>query len=102
VPPGAAVDPANVKPKVVAIAKPSGAVVLNGTKGKHDGVIIECKRGTETTFVFLDRDFNSPYVDTHPNLVAGVPELRTYRLRYEKDGTPVGLFCDDVKVSTLV
>ena len=86
-PPGAAVDPANVKPKVVAIAKPSGAVVLNWTKGKHDRVIIECKRGTETPFVFLDRDFKSPYVDTRPNVVAGV-HMRTYRLRYEKDGAP--------------
>ena len=89
-------SPAETKPK------PSGAVALTWTKGKHDGVIIECKRGTETAFTFLDRDFKSPYVDTRPNALAGVPELRTYRLRYEKDGSPVGPFCDDVKVSTLV
>ena len=95
-------SPAETKPKVSALAKPSGAVALTWTKGKHDGVIIECKRGTETAFSFLDRDFKSPYVDTRPNALAGVPELRTYRLRYEKDGSPVGQFCDDVKVSTLV
>ena len=102
VPPGSVVDPATVKPKVTGVAKPSGAVALNWTKGKYDGVLIECKRGTETTFAFLDRDFSSPYVDTRPNLVAGVPELRTYRVRYLQGDTQVGLFSDDIKVSTLV
>ena len=102
VPPGSVVDPAVAKPKVAGVAKPSGAVALTWVKGKFDGVIIESKRGTETTFAFLDRDFKSPYVDTRPNLVAGVPELRTYRVRYVLDDAPVGLFSDDVKVSTLV
>ena len=102
VPPSSNTDPATAKPKVVGVAKPSGAVVLTWTKGKYDGVLIECKRGTETTFVFLDKDFKSPYVDTRPNLVAGVPELRTYRVRYLLDDQPVGLFSDDIKISTLV
>jgi len=102
VPPSSTTDPTTAKPKVTAVAKPNGQVLMNWTKGKFDGVIIECRRGTETAFIFLDRDFKSPYVDTRPNLAAGVPELRTYRVRYELDGAPVGLFCDDVKVSTLV
>jgi len=102
VPPGSVIDPANVKPKVRGVAKPSGAVVLNWTKGSYDGILIESKRGAETTFTFLDRDFSSPYVDTRPNVAAGVPELRTYRVRYLQGDQPVGLFSDDIKVSTLV
>lgn len=45
--------------------------------------------------LFLDKDSKSPFGDTRPNLVAGQPELRRYRIIYLLDDEIVGLWSDE-------
>jgi hypothetical protein len=40
--------------------------------------------------------------DTRKNLVAGVPELRSYKSRFLKDDKEVGLWSDEVTVTVLI
>lgn len=76
-------------------------VRLDWTKGDYDGVIIECRRGDETAFTFLDKDFKSPFDDLRPNLVPGKPEVRRYRMIYLLDDAIVGTHSDEVAVTTM-
>lgn len=83
-------------------AAPSvGKVTLDWTKGDLDGVVIEGQRGTEMTFTLLDKDFKSPFVDMRPNLVAGQPEVRRYRMIYLLDDAVVGTYSDVVEITTM-
>jgi hypothetical protein len=41
----------------------------------------------------------SPFEDTRKNKKADVPETRYYRFRYLKADTPVGKYCDVLKVN---
>ncbi len=94
-------DTATAKPTFKGIPQISG-VMLDWTKGDFDGVVIEGQRGTETGFTFLDKDFKSPFVDLRPNLVAGQPEKRRYRMIYLLDDAVVGTYSDEVVVTTAV
>ncbi|MBI5215430.1 MAG: hypothetical protein HY960_06715 [Ignavibacteriae bacterium] len=92
-----------------AIAKPmfqalamSNFVRLDWIKSAYDGVIIECKRGNETTFSRLSPDNRSPYEDARPNLQPDVPEIRVYRMRYILNEKEVGNWSDEVKVVVLI
>ena len=78
-----------------------GKVVLDWVKGDFDGVVIESQRGAETTMMFLDKDFKSPFPDMRPNLVAGQPEKRRYRMIYLLDDEVVGSWSDEVTITTL-
>jgi len=77
-----------------------GKVRLEWTKGDFDGVVIESQRGAEIVFSFLDKDFKSPFDDLRPNLVAGQPEVRRYRMIYLLDDAVVGTHSDEVAVTT--
>lgn len=65
------------------------AVNLGFHKHGHTGVYIESQRGSGT-MEFLAIDTEIPYHDDRPLLVAGVPEVRTYRMRYWDKGLAVG------------
>ncbi|MBI3194190.1 MAG: hypothetical protein HYZ34_06965 [Ignavibacteriae bacterium] len=71
-------------------------------KKQFGGVVIESKRGNETVFSRLDKDSLSPYEDTRKNLVAGVPETRTYRMRYLLNDAEVGKWSNEVTVVCLI
>ena len=60
--------------KVVA-----GNAQIKYTRGTNDGIRLESRRGTETSFTLLDKINKTSYSDTRPNLVAGQPEKREYR-----------------------
>jgi len=75
----------------VLTAKVSGGQVqLKYVKGDADGIQLESKRGTETTFTLLDKITKTTYTDTRANLVAGQPEQRQYRAWFIVDDEIVG------------
>lgn len=74
------------EPILTGEAKANGRVELDFPKKKSRGVNIYSKRGAETTYTFLARDTEAPYVDTRALLVAGQPEQRTYRAIYVGPG----------------
>jgi hypothetical protein len=69
------------------------------TKKGATGISVYCKRGSDTTFVFIDKDFKTPYVDKRPNLELGIPEIRTYKFRYFYDDNEVGNWSDEISVT---
>ncbi|MBS4027519.1 MAG: hypothetical protein KGZ58_02685 [Ignavibacteriales bacterium] len=71
---------------------------LDWMKREFDGVVIEGKRGNETTWTHLDKDMKSPYEDMRKNLIPNVPETRIYRMRYIIGDEEVGQWSDEVKV----
>lgn len=92
----APLDFTTAKPFGQALSLADFTVRIEWIKGKFDGVIIESKRGTETSWTRLDRDFRSPFDDTRPPLVSGQPEERRYRLRYFNDDEPIGEWSDEI------
>lgn len=74
------------EPALTGTAKANGRVELDFPKKKSRGVNIYSKRGGETTYTFLARDTEAPYVDTRPLLVPGQPEQRTFRAIYVGPG----------------
>jgi hypothetical protein len=79
----------NAMPSFQAVLLPD-RIRLDWVKDVFDGVFVQCKRGNETTFTTLGADSISPYEDTRANLVAGVPEIRIYRMRYLLKDEEVG------------
>jgi hypothetical protein len=75
-----------------------GSVPVDFNKSVADGVIIESKRGSETTFSLLGSDTEPPYVDTRVNLAPG-PETRQYRARYFLNDAPIGNWSDVLTVT---
>jgi hypothetical protein len=73
-------------------------VRLDWVKGQFDGVLIQCKRGTETAFTFLDKDTQSPYEDARPNINPDQHEARIYRMRYLMKDQEIGIWSDEIKV----
>lgn len=92
---------ANAKPRFEATTMPD-QVRLDWLKKSFDGIRAYCKRGEETAFTLLDKDLRSPFEDKRPNLVAGVPEYRTYRMRYIIGDNEVGQWSDEVRVLVLL
>jgi hypothetical protein len=86
-----------VKPEFTAAVLPD-MVRLDWVKGQYDGVVIQSKRGAETSFTFLDKDTQSPYEDTRHNINPDQHEPRTYRMRYLVKDQEVGLWTDEIKV----
>jgi len=63
------------------------AVRLGFIKNGHMGIWIESQRG-EGAWEFVNIVTESPYLDDRALLVAGVPEVRRYRIRYWDKGAP--------------
>lgn len=88
------------KPTGQATALP-GMIRIDWVKGKFDGVIIDGQRGDETVWARLDRDTRSPFDDERPNVSAGKPEERRYRLQYFLGDEAVGTFSDLIVAVTM-
>ena len=86
------------RPNLEATSILNGAVEVTFLKNGYTGVEIECQRGTETTYSFLARDTEAPYVDTRASLTDG-PETRHYRARYLKKDTLAADFSDVLVVT---
>jgi len=70
------------RPALKARSNGPGAVQVDFTKEKFDGVIIESRRANESEWHSLGVDSYSPYIDDRPSAEAGKPEVREYRARY--------------------
>lgn len=93
------VVPAEIKPEGAAQSLAGASVEISFSKSGFDGVDIESQRGAEVAWTYLAFDTFSPYVDARPNLVAGQPEQRRYRLRYRDADLPIGLYSDTLAVN---
>lgn len=94
-----ATDLATAKPMLTGQALPHGVVELGFNKSKADGVNLYAKRGAEADYTFLARDTASPYVDNRALLVAGQPEVRTYKAVYVLDDGEIGLASEPVDIT---
>jgi hypothetical protein len=88
----------NASPLVTDITTLPDQIIFDWVKGPMDGVIIESSYDG-VTFTQLGLDLKSPFEDKRKNLKAGTPETRFYRFRYIKNDTPVGIYCDTIKVT---
>lgn len=68
-------------------------VRLSFSKYGHQGVYME-SRVAGGAWEFLGIDTESPYMDDRPLKVAGVPEVREYRMRFWDKGLPNGPWTD--------
>jgi hypothetical protein len=92
-------DPNTAKPKVTGITVLPDKAIVDWLKASFQGVeVYRSKDGV--AYTKQERDFKSPYEDTEPNAVPGVPEARFYKLRYLLDDKLVGLESDPVRVVT--
>jgi hypothetical protein len=73
-------------------------VRIDWEKGRFDGIVVQSKRGTETTFTSLDKDTSSPFEDKRPNVTPNLHEESIYRLRYLIKDAEVGQWSDELKV----
>jgi hypothetical protein len=89
------------KPMFTATVLANG-VRLDWHKGENSGVIIQSKRGDETTFTHLGNDTRSPYDDERVNINIAKPETRIYRMRYVVNDVEIGVWSDEVKVVCLI
>ncbi len=76
-------------------------VQIDWVKATADGVIIESQRADEVVWTVLAIDHFAPYIDARGPLVAGQPEVRRYRLRYEIADVPVGGYSGVFQVTTI-
>ena len=77
----------------------AGKVQLKYAKGDTDGVRIECKRGTETEFSFLDKVSKNTFTDERKNLIPLQAEQRQYRGLYMKGDSVIGIMSDIVTIA---
>lgn len=87
---------AATKPTFKAVVLPKYEVRLDWVKGRHTGVLIQCKRPGDDDFVTLGQDNYSPYVDGRAPVKAGTSETRQYRMRYLDKDDQVGDWSDVV------
>lgn len=94
---GGTSDPdAPPKPTLKARATGPGAVQLDFSKEKFDGVLVESLRDGDDGWQSLGLDSYSPYIDDRPPRAAGKPETRQYRVRYMLRDQPTGDWSDIV------
>lgn len=86
--------PENPKPIGRADALPGCCAQVFYPKGGFDGALVESRRGNETDWTPLGLKLRNNFVDDRPPLVAGQPEVRTYKLRYQKGDAAVGVWSD--------
>jgi hypothetical protein len=68
-------------------------------RGQLDGVHVECMRGNETVFSYFVTATKTTFVDSRPNLIAGQPETRHYRLWYIVKDEVVGIVSADFSIT---
>ncbi len=90
----------NPKPQGSAMALTKSQVQLKFVKGRYTGVQVESKRGAETQWSVMGSYFRSPLVDERAPLVAGQPEVRSYRYTYLDGNDTVGQASDTFTVTT--
>ena len=73
-------------------------VVIKFKKYQHSAVAIESRR-TGGEWEAMGIALKSPWLDMRPLLVAGVPEVREYRLRWYNDDTTTGEFSPIQKIT---
>ncbi|MGB4775676.1 MAG: hypothetical protein WBP45_10910 [Daejeonella sp.] len=94
-------NPREAKPVIPGITVLPEKVLIEWVKGTMDGVLVYASlNGTD--FEEIGTDMRSPFEDTRPNQVAGVIEMRYYRLRYIKNDELTGLYSDVVNVRVLI
>jgi hypothetical protein len=93
-------NPTTAKPDGEAIYE-GGHVTLDFTKPEEvKKVLINGRRGPETTFTEVATDTNSPYNDYRPNLDPSKPENREYQIWFvDKDGNLIGQVSDTIKIT---
>ncbi len=91
-------DPNLAKPSFT-VYMDSGHPVLKWVKGSFDGVEIWADYADGKNWVKLERDFKSPYADTHPLPALGVTAIWKYKMIYVKADSTIGLWSLDVPVS---
>ncbi len=87
-------------PSGSATALPGSQVELKWIKGTHQAVIVESQVGNETAWTVLGPKMTKPWIDTRAPQVAGQPEVRRYRLRFQDADVPVGDYSDVMTVTT--
>jgi hypothetical protein len=93
---GPAAPDSTAKPALKARSNGPGAVQVDFSKEKFDGVLIESRRAGEADWQSLGTDSYSPYVDDRPPSETGKPEVRQYRARYVLRDQPTGDWSDIV------
>ena len=83
----------------LSVAISVGFPLLKYTRRKAEGLKIYGRRGTETTLTYLGTATKSSYLDSRPNLVAGVPEIRDYQAWYIDKDVIVGIISNVVSIS---
>ena len=97
----AALDLNTVKPTITNITVLPDQVIIDWTKGRMHGVVIELSYDG-SDWEKLDKDTRSPYEDTRKNKAAKQAETRHYRLRYLYSDQLVGQYSDVVKAEVAI
>lgn len=92
------VDYTTMKP-IISLLFTGGFVKLTFKRYYADGLWIECKRGDESVFTYVDNLIAGTYfIDKRPNLIADKPETRCYRTWYTLHDKIIGLVSDIVTI----
>lgn len=76
-----------------------GRVELRFKKLSSDGIKLFCKRGEETVWTHIATVTRTKCFDDRPLLVAGKPELRTYRAHFILRDETIGEYSDQLEIS---
>ena len=77
-----------------------GAVVLKCAMQGMKGYAVYCQRGSKTEFERVGDSMQEEFDDERPNLVAGQPETRNYKVIMLEKNKPAGDFSDVKNVVT--
>jgi hypothetical protein len=92
------VDYTTMKP-IISLFFSAGFVQLKFKRYYADGLWIECKRGNETVFTYVDNLIaGTSFTDKRPNLIAHQPETRYYRTWYTLHNKIIGMVSDIVTI----
>ncbi len=81
------------------ISKSVQGVSISYIKKRMDGVMLYCRRGSETAFTLLDKFTRNVCEDRRPNLNNAPAELREYYLVFFKKDQPVGQASDITNIT---
>ncbi len=84
------VDYSTLRP-ALTLSFEGGHIHLKYLRGKTDGIMLYCMRGTETTFTLLTTITKTIFNDTRPNLEVGQAETRQYRAFFMVSDVAVGV-----------
>jgi hypothetical protein len=92
-------DLENAKPSGKVTLQSPGHIKIDFVQGDAQGVHIFSQRGSDSTFIFLATDTHTPYIDTRPNLAAGQPEIRNYKMVYIDNDEEIGHESDVISIT---